>query len=138
MSNQLKFEGPVSFGGIDPLSLPKSASDPGSANDGDMYFNTTSHKARIYASGVWTDVGAGSGTGVNVDKYTLSGTDISNGFVTLTTAPATPSKTRLDVIGGPTQDYGVDFSVSGTTLTWTSLGLDGVLVSGDKLIVQYS
>lgn len=72
-----------------------------------------------------------------VNKFTLTPTDITNKFVTLTQAPAVPSQTSLDIIGGIEQDYGPDFTVSGTTLSWSGLFLDGVLSSGDKLIIYY-
>ena len=73
-----------------------------------------------------------------VQKYTLTPTDIAAKSVTLSQAPTTANLTRLTVINGPEQDYGPDFVVSGTTLSWSGLFLDGVLVSGDKLIVSYN
>lgn len=72
-----------------------------------------------------------------VNEFTLSPTDITNKFVTLSVSPSNPTLTVLQVIGGPVQSYTSDFSVSGSTLSWSGLFLDGVLVSGDKLIVQY-
>jgi hypothetical protein len=36
------------------------------------------------------------------------------------------------------QDYGTDYSISSTTLTWSGTFLDGVLIAGDKLVVQLS
>lgn len=73
-----------------------------------------------------------------VDLFTLSNTDITNKFVNLSSAPSSATKTTLIVIGGPMQDYGTDFTVSGSQLSWSTLFLDGVLVSGDKLVVQYT
>ncbi len=73
-----------------------------------------------------------------VNEFTLSGTDITNKFVTLTTAPVNPTLTVLAVVGGPTQEYSVDYSISSTTLNWSGLGLDGVLTAGDILVVQLS
>lgn len=72
-----------------------------------------------------------------VNEFVLSPTDISNGFVTLSSAPANPTLTILTVIGGPMQQYTTDFSVSGDVLSWSGLFLDGVLISGDNLIVQF-
>ena len=43
------------------------------------------------------------------------------------------SLVMLDVIGGSSQEYSVDYTVSGTTLNWVGLGLSGVLSTGDKL-----
>jgi len=73
-----------------------------------------------------------------VAEYTLSPTDIANGYVTLPSTPAILADTILTVIGGPMQEYGVDFIVSGSQLTWASYTLQGILVSGDVLIVQYT
>lgn len=72
-----------------------------------------------------------------VNRFTLSGTDITNGFVTLTQAPDTAGNTIATVVGGPMQDYGVDYTVTGSQLSWTGLGLAGVLIAGDKLIIQF-
>lgn len=87
----------------------------------------------------YIDETAPAGVGsYNIDKVTLNATDITNKQITLSGTPSTATDTRLVVIGGIEQDYGVDFSVSGTTLTWSSLGLDGVLANGDKIIVIYN
>lgn len=73
-----------------------------------------------------------------VETITLSGTDITNKYVTLAATPITATKTRLNVIGGPEQAYGADFSVSLSQLGWNTLFLDGVLTAGDKLVIAYS
>jgi hypothetical protein len=70
-------------------------------------------------------------------KITLTGTDITNKYVTLTESPLTPSLTRLIVIGGIEQKYSTDFTVSTNQLNWNGLTLDGVLESGDELIIVY-
>lgn len=85
----------------------------------------------------WSSPGAGSAP-YYVDTFTLTGTDITNGYVTLTGSPTVPASTALTVIGGPMQDYGADFTVTGSQLSWTGLFLDGVLVAGDKLVVQFN
>lgn len=72
-----------------------------------------------------------------VEKFVLSGTDISNKYVTLSASPATPSDTLLMVKSAPSQYYGDDFTVIGSQLSWSSLGLDGILASGDELTVVY-
>lgn len=79
-----------------------------------------------------------SGTQYNVNTFQLSPTDISNGYVNLTGTPTDVDKTVLGIIGGDSQEYGTDFIVLGTQLIWSSLGLDGVLVSGDKIYVQFN
>ena len=73
-----------------------------------------------------------------VNLFTLSGTDITNGYVTLTSTPVDATKVILNIIGGPVQEYGVDYQMIGADLDWNGLFLDGVLIAGDKLIVQFS
>lgn len=73
-----------------------------------------------------------------LEKFTLNAGDIAAKNISLSRTPVSASKTLLIVIGGSEQDYGVDYTVSGSTLDWNGLTLDGVLESGDKLIVIYS
>ena len=70
--------------------------------------------------------------------YTLTPADISNGFISLPGVPTTPPNTLLTPIGGPMQIYGVDYTVTGSTLSWAGLGLNGILVAGDILMVEYN
>ena len=74
----------------------------------------------------------------NVNKFTLGNADVANKYVTLSSTPTTASKTVLEIIGGDGQAYGVDFTIMGNQLNWSGLGLDGVLVSGDNLVVQFN
>jgi hypothetical protein len=80
---------------------------------------------------------AGSGT-EKVDKFTLTGTDITNKFVTLTFTPTAPSSAILIVEDAGGMFYGVDFTVTGNQLGWSGLELDGIFSSGDNLTVTYS
>jgi len=57
--------------------------------------------------------------------------------ITLLQTPVAPGEVLLDVKGGGAQFYSDDFVVSGSTLSWNGLGLDGLLVAGDKLRVTY-
>lgn len=84
------------------------------------------------------DSGGGGGGTYSVDTVTLNGTDITNKYVTLSGTPANVADTVLSIIGGSAQEYGTDFTVSGTTLSWNGLWLDGVLETGDKLIIQFT
>lgn len=86
--------------------------------------------------------------GINVqaefpETFTLD-SDIVNTDkeVTLTHTPISGPHTEVYVI---TSDntvshrllYGLDYTLSGNTLGWNTLGLDGVLLETDKLFVQY-
>lgn len=81
---------------------------------------------------------SGGLTSYYVNKYTLTNTDITNKYVVLSGAPTTANKTVLDVIDGDSQDYGVDYIVTGNILSWAGLGLDSVLAAGDKLQIQFN
>lgn len=71
------------------------------------------------------------------DRFTLTNTDITNRYVILSHTPTSALSTTLTVIGGISQDYTVDYVVIGNMLTWSGLGLDGLLSSGDELLAQY-
>ena len=77
-----------------------------------------------------------------VDKFTLSGTDITNKYIVLSEAPTTKTKTRLVVIGGPEHDYSIDFQVTiddgNKRLSWDGLALQPILENSDKIIVIYN
>jgi len=79
---------------------------------------------------------APSGTLV-VEYYTLLAGDITAKEITLPSSPSDATKVLLDVIGGSAQEYGVDYTVSGTTLSWDTLGLDGVLIANNRLRYWY-
>ena len=139
--NVINFASKVIFLNGSPITLPVAAADPGTAVAGDMYFNSVSNVVRFYNGSVWAAIGGGSSGSYLVDEFTLSPTDISNGFVILSSAPTTPIDTILTVIGGPMQSYGADYTVSGSQLTFiNSLAVGGIsaLVSGDMLVIQYS
>lgn len=77
-------------------------------------------------------------TGIWKTEYrTISGGEATAKQLTLTGTPASVTEVLLDVIGGGAQFYGDDFTVSGTTLSWSGLGLDGVLSSGDRVRIGY-
>lgn len=86
-------------------------------------------------------VGSGGGGGSSAEQIvqyiTLTSADETNKSVTLSNTPLNADKVMLDPVGGPAQQYGVDFTVSGTTLSWASLGLDGILEEGDVLRISY-
>lgn len=123
-----------------PISLPASGSDPGTATSGDIYYNSISNTVRYYNGTTWISLGASSAT-YTVNTFILGSGNITDGFITLSSAPTMPADTVLTVIGGTMQLYGTDFTVSGSQLTFIgSLATSGIsaLVSGDILVVQYS
>lgn len=76
---------------------------------------------------------------------TLNGTDITNGYKDLANTAYSAASIMVTPKGGVQQENAIDYSISlsggaggVTRVTWSALGLDTVLESGDKLIVQYS
>ena len=72
-----------------------------------------------------------------VDYLSLTATDISEKKVTLGGVPVVPEKTILDVITGVAQVYETDFIIIGDQLSWDGLGLDGKLIEGEQLRIEY-
>jgi hypothetical protein len=108
--------------------------------DGDVAISTLTKKIYVKTTGaptVWDELQSSADLFI-IEKFTLNSTDISNKYVTLSSAPLDPSLTIMGVLGGVEQEYGVDFTVTGSQLSWNGTFLDGVLVSGDKLTVQHN
>lgn len=109
----------------------------------DVYVNTANGNFYKKLAGSWVLQGnirgpAGPSGSGNVQYFTLNGSQISAKAVTLGSAPGTPNFTRVDIIGGITQEYGADFTVSGNQLSWSGLGMEPILAAGDKLVVSYN
>ena len=64
----------------DRLSLPTATSDPGSAANGDMYFNTTLNVAKIYGSTGWTKIHEDLSPGTINNPITSSNINTFNGI----------------------------------------------------------
>jgi hypothetical protein len=58
-----------------------------------------------------------------------------DGQLTLSDVPL--GTVALTPVGGPAQIATIDYNVSGSIVTWTGMGLDGILESGDKLVFYY-
>ncbi len=71
------------------------------------------------------------------EVVTLSTFDISQKFITLQNTPTIAGLTTVTV-GGISQQFGVDFITSGTQLSWSTLGLDGLLEAGDIMRIVYN
>lgn len=73
----------------------------------------------------------------NVKYRTLTGGEITAKQLTMSPAAADVTGVQLDIISGGAVEYLVDFTVTGSILSWNGLGLDGVLSAGDKLRLVY-
>lgn len=78
------------------------------------------------------------GSSYLVDYFELDSAQESAKEVTLSDTPTEPTRTVVDVMnGGGALRYGLDFTVSGNTLSWSGGRFDGVLASGDELRVIF-
>jgi len=117
---------------------------PDGQQAGDMAIATDTGGLYYWNETSWVLIVASAATGDYKPEAvrTLSGVDITNKYVILTEAPANKNFTRLWVLDGPQQEYGVDFQVTtddgGKRLSWDGLGLESLLLAGDKLIVTYN
>ena len=73
----------------------------------------------------------------NVIYHTVSGAEATAKQFTLPSTPSEPTRALVDVVDGSTQEYGLDFSITGAVFSWNGLGLDGLIADGDTLRVQY-
>lgn len=124
-------------------SLPLSGGiNAGSANVGDTatYVNFTPSSATVSGAlaGIDRALASAGGGSQKVNTFTLNSTDITNKFIALVSTPSVPGETILLVEDAGNMFYGDDFTVSGSQLGWSGLGLDGILSSGDNLTVTYS
>jgi len=88
-------------------------------------------------NGTWVLLGAGT---PRLEQFTLDGTDISNGYVTLSFTPLNTTVVEFQVSGAGYQVLNQDYEVDGgdpKQINWTGFALDGILQSGDTITVAY-
>lgn len=68
---------------------------------------------------------------------TITASNISTKSFAIANIPLNPAAFDFDPYGGIKQHYGVDFTISGTTVSWSGLGLDGFLAENDVIAVSY-
>lgn len=86
--------------------------------------------------GAW--LAPASGGSPTVEYRTLTSGEATANALTLTGTPATPSKTLVDIFsGGGPMEYTAEFTVSGTTLSWSGGVYAGFLVAGNRLRITY-
>lgn len=83
--------------------------------------------------------GGGGGSGGIIPHYhTLSAQNITDKHLQLIPIPTNLGQILLDIVGGVPQNLGTDYTVNGSgLLSWNSLGMDGLVLAGDVLIVSY-
>ena len=113
-----------------------------SLSDADILFSTApAHAYNIYVYYITegTPVPSVPSGALQVEYRTISGGEATAKSLTLSATPLSAANVMVDMVQGSAQEYSVDFTVSGTTLSWSGLGLDLIvgLVAGDKLRIQY-
>jgi hypothetical protein len=94
--------------------------------------------SNFYASyPVQSGGGGGAGNTYTSELRTVTAPEATAKSLVLAATPITASGVIMLVASAPNQFYGLDFTVSGTTLTWAGLGLDGILAAGDQLTILY-
>jgi hypothetical protein len=88
------------------------ASDPSDAENGDLYYNTTSGVFRQYLNGTWSNVGTGTGSGTVTSVSVVSANGLAG---TVATATTTPALTLSTTITGILQGNGTAISAASTT-----------------------
>ena len=81
-------------------------------------------------------LGAGSTFG-EFELITITQDNLDTKSVQLSKAPMGSQFLMLEIIGGITQLYDVDYTFTGDILSWDGLGLDNFLEVGDILVVKY-
>lgn len=71
------------------------------------------------------------------EEHTITAGEITSKSFTLSATPSSAGEVCMDILTGCAQDNGTDFTVSGTTVSWTGLGLDGVIEAGEIVRMIY-
>lgn len=71
-----------------------------------------------------------------LEERTLTASEIVNKELTLS-YPIAGTTCLVDIVGGSTQQSGIDFLVSGNTISWNALGLEGNVAEGDTLRILF-
>jgi len=122
-----------SAGNIHTFNLPDaSASNRGAVTTGAQTFGGTKTFSDVVINTSLDSPGL-----YKSETRTISAGEATAKAVTLAATPRTNTRTRLIPIGGSEQDYAVDFTVTGASLSWSGLGLDGILASGDIITIIY-
>jgi len=103
---------------------------------GDVVFKAGAGISLAWVSGK-LEVSSSVAVAQEVEYRVITSVEATAKQLTLAFSPTVASQVMLDVIGGGPQYYSVDYIVSGTVLSWSGLGLDSILATGDVLRILY-
>jgi hypothetical protein len=72
-----------------------------------------------------------------VEDCVLSAAEIAAKQIILASPPSDTNSLTFKIIGGIEQYEGIDFSITGATISWSGQVLDGVLSEGDQIRIRY-
>lgn len=102
----------------------------------------TNGQALVYdsATSLWKNqtISVPASNVYTVEYYTLDAGNIASSSITLGHTPTDSTTVTLDVISGSAQVYGEDYTVTGTTLSWSGKPLYDILSVGDKFRITYT
>lgn len=109
--------------GENAVTIPSGATAdrPTVAVDGQIRFNTTTGELEFFDS-VWKDV-APKGV-VSIVKDSFTGDGVAAGFTPMSQTP-TSEESILVFVGNVAQNPGIAYTISGTTITFTSIPPNG-------------
>jgi len=105
---------------------------------GGAYIPQTGQSVYVYylTTGIPATPPAPTGT-VHVEYHTISAGEATAKQFNLADSPADPTLALVDIIGGTSQQYSLDFTIAGAVFNWSGLGLDGTLAAGDVVRLWY-
>jgi hypothetical protein len=115
---------------LTPINLLNLASDPESANEGDVYYNTTTDSVKVYANGAWVAIGSGDGSSTSSVYLVRNNTGSTILKGTLVSASGAEPSGRIDVepfaaVGG----INSELTVMGMATANISNGVNGEVIS---------
>jgi hypothetical protein len=115
---------------LNPINLLNLASDPSSANEGDVYYNTTNDAVKVYANGAWVAIGFEGGASTSSVYLVRNNTGSTILKGTLVSASGAESSGRIDVepfaaVGG----INSELTVMGMATANISNGVNGEVIS---------
>jgi len=114
---------------LNPINLLNLASDPASATEGDIYFNTTDDVVKVYANGAWVAVGANP-TQEDIQDLVAPLFTHSNHINASVTYEDASNELHIDVISAPSAGY--------TGTVKHDVRLNGSIATGQAVYVSSS
>lgn len=122
--------------------VPTAASLPVTGSPGDVIYVLDSNNLYGWNGSAYVQLTVSGGAATKIEKFTLTPTDITNKYVVLASVPVSAANIVFLIEGGPAQSYTLDYTVTvddgGKRLSWSGLGLDGLIASAEQICVIYN